>query len=80
MYCIFSHDKNLPNPKMTVCTTFKSSKIFYDTGDLENMVLSLYILGVNIKSVTHMVTDLWTFAHSIGYDGKIQLLTHKIQK
>ena len=24
--CIFSYDKNLLNPKMTVCTTFKSFK------------------------------------------------------
>ena len=24
--CIFNHDKNLPNPKMTLCATFKSFK------------------------------------------------------
>ena len=52
-------------------------KYFYDPDDLEKVqgqtydmqskVLSLCILGINIKSLPHMVTDLCTFVHPIGY-------------
>ena len=38
--CIYTHDKNLLNPEMTFWVKFKviDEKMFYDRGDLENMV------------------------------------------
>ena len=34
--CIYAHDKNIPNPKMTVLQNLQMAKTFYDPGDLEN--------------------------------------------
>ena len=68
--CIYTHDKNLSNSKMTVSATFKISKceIFLwswwpwkqgqgQTYDMQYKVLPLGILGINIMSLTQMVTD-----------------------
>ena len=65
--------------KVPVCATFKSSKcenFLWSTSNLEKRVklkfmtcnkrfccYSLFILGINIKSLCQMVTDLWTFVH-----------------
>ena len=38
--CIYTHEENPPNPKLTVCATFKSFKFenLLCRGDLENKV------------------------------------------
>ena len=40
---------------------------------MQSKVLSLCILGINIRSLTQMVTNLWTLEYFIGCNGKIQL-------
>ena len=82
--CMCTGDKNLPNLKVTVCATFKSLKCQNflwswwpwrqgqgQTDDLQWKVLSFCVLGVNIKFVSKMITDIWTFFCSIGYKGKL---------
>ena len=70
---------------MTVCANFKSpnEKSSYNPGDLENKVkvkhdmqrkvLLLGIFGINIKFLSKILNDLWTFVCPLGYNGKIQL-------
>ena len=80
------HGKNLPKPKADSLCHLQNvqMKFLYDPGDLENKVqvkimtcnqrvLSLCILGIDIKSLSPTVTDVCP----IGYNGKIQLLPIK---
>ena len=74
------HDeKNLSDPKMTACVIFKSFKceIFLwlllpwkqvqgQTYAMQWKVLSLYILGIDIKSVPQKVTVSWAFIYYLS--------------
>ena len=67
-----------------------NEKIFYDHGDLENKV-KVKLMTCNKRcchraswvqisqSLPQMMTDLWTFDHPIGYNGKIQLSPVKLK-